>query len=186
MYGSTRKVIPKWTEEDVERLMEIYWEMKAKSDKNNWACLSEKLGRGFTRLNCVNKVKRVLKAKEKEKIAKDAAHSLTQSDVAHQPSTVTSELSTVNSEPSTVTSELSTVNSEPSTVTSELSTVNSEPSTVKSEPSTVMSELSTVMSEPSTLNTELSIATSELSTVSSEPSTVTDQLLSDTKQTCKF
>ena len=92
VYGS---FISKWKEEDVERLMQIYWEMKAKSDKNDWKYVSKKLDIGFTRNHCRKKVMTVLKAKEKEKrrqIAKDAQQCPSQSAETSAPATMTSEL----------------------------------------------------------------------------------------------
>ena len=115
----------KWTEEDVERLMEIYWEMKAHSDKNDWVYVSNKLYRGFTKDICRNKVKTLLRLNG-EKYMKKVAHSPSVSSVTSQPSTVTSQPSTVTSQPSTMTSQLSMVTSQPSTMASQLSTVTSQ------------------------------------------------------------
>ena len=62
----------KWTEEDVERLMEIYWEMKALCDKNDWVYVSKKLDGRFTKQSCRCKVMSVLQLNDKKYMKKSA------------------------------------------------------------------------------------------------------------------
>ena len=64
-----------WTEEQVEKLMEIYWEMKAQSDKNDWIYVSEKLGTGHTNEACRIKVTKTLHSEEGQKKAQQNSSS---------------------------------------------------------------------------------------------------------------
>ena len=57
----------KWPKENIDRLMEIYWEMKSlrnKNAKNDWGYVSRKLfsklGREYTNMECKKKVRAVL------------------------------------------------------------------------------------------------------------------------------
>ena len=58
--NSTPAKYVKWPKENIDRLMEIYWDMKSQSDKNDWGFVSRKLGRGYTNRDCTKKVRAVL------------------------------------------------------------------------------------------------------------------------------
>ena len=57
----------KWFQEDFDRLMKYYKEMKAKCRKNNWQFISKRLGGRYTGKDCYTKVVNFLRTKKGEK-----------------------------------------------------------------------------------------------------------------------
>ena len=89
--GSPYSRFDKWPQKAVERLMTIYWEMKARSGQNDWVYVSKKLGiHRYTNMDCAKKVRRLLR-KNGENYMKKALNSPLTSSGASVPSCTSEE-----------------------------------------------------------------------------------------------